>query len=126
MVNQRVYKITFVPVLHWSKRGMNDLNTRLWGGFVIETPFKQKIFYSGDTGYSDVFKEIGDMFGPFDFTILPIGAYEPRHLLRPQHVNPEEACIIHKELKSSQSVGVHWGTFPLGAEGYFQAKVDLV
>lgn len=33
---------------------------------------------------------------------------------------------MHKELRSRQSVGVHWGTFPLGAEGYFQAKYDLI
>ena len=95
-INGRTYRITFVPVCHWSKRGMSDLNTRLWGGFILETPEKQKIFYSGDTGYCQVFKEIGKMFGPFDFTILPIGAYEPRNLLKPQHVNPEEAVIIHK------------------------------
>ena len=55
-VNGRVYRITFVPVCHWGKRGVKDLNTRLWGGFVIETPFNQRIFYSGDTGYCDVFK----------------------------------------------------------------------
>ena len=88
-INGREYKITFVPVCHWGKRGVKDLNTRLWGGFVIETPFNQKIFYSGDTGYCPVFKEIGKMFGPFDLTILPIGAYEPRIVLKPQHINPE-------------------------------------
>jgi N-acyl-phosphatidylethanolamine-hydrolysing phospholipase D len=124
-INGRVYTVTFVPVCHWSKRGVNDLNTRLWGGFVIETPFGQKIFYSGDTGYCPVFKEIGQMFGPFDLSILPIGAYEPRIILKPQHINPEEAVIVHRELRSRQSVGVHWGTFPLGSEGYFQARDDL-
>ena len=95
-INGRQYRVTFVPVCHWSKRGMKDLNTRLWGGFVLETPFNQKIFYAGDTGYCDVFKEIGQLFGPFDLTILPIGAYEPRIILQPQHINPEEAVIIHK------------------------------
>lgn len=56
-----------------------DLCKRLWGGFVIETPYKQKIYYSGDTGYDKTtFEEIGDRFGPFDLAILPIGAYEPR------------------------------------------------
>jgi L-ascorbate metabolism protein UlaG (beta-lactamase superfamily) len=50
------YKITFVPACHWSRRWIADLNKRLWGGFVIETPFKQMIYYSGDTGYCEVFK----------------------------------------------------------------------
>ena len=52
----RKYKITFVPVCHWGKRGLNDFNTRLWGGYVIETPFNQKLFFSGDTGYCPVFQ----------------------------------------------------------------------
>lgn len=65
------------------------------------------------------------MFGPFDLTILPIGAYEPRNILKAQHVNPEETVIIHKQMRSRQSVGVHWGTFPLGTEGFYQARVDL-
>lgn len=55
-INNREYKITFVPVCHWSRRWIFDYNFRLWGGFVIETPFNQKIFYSGDTGYCGVFK----------------------------------------------------------------------
>ena len=43
-----------------------------------------------------MFKEIGKKFGPFDLTVLPIGAYLPRELLKPQHVNPEEAVIVHR------------------------------
>lgn len=81
--------MTFVPVCHWSRRSAFDFNKRLWGGFVIKTPYNQKIFYSGDTAYTEVFKEIGMKFGPFDLAILPIGAYEPRELLAPQHVDPE-------------------------------------
>jgi L-ascorbate metabolism protein UlaG (beta-lactamase superfamily) len=50
------YFITFVPVCHWSRRGAFDYNTRLWGGFVIRTPYGQKIFYSGDTAYTGVFE----------------------------------------------------------------------
>lgn len=49
-------KVTFVPVCHWSRRGLNDELKRLWGGFVIETPDHNKIFYAGDTGYCEVFK----------------------------------------------------------------------
>lgn len=77
-IKSRKYTIIFVPVCHWSRRGLNDYNTRLWGGFVVITPTGQRLFYSGDTGYCGVFKEIGDKFGPFDLSILPIGAYEPR------------------------------------------------
>ena len=68
---------------------MHDNCYRLWGGFVIKLSNGQKIFYSGDTGKSEVFKEIGEYFKGFDLCILPIGAYEPRKLLQHQHVNPE-------------------------------------
>jgi len=104
---------------------MFDKLKRLWGGFVIESPTKKKVFYSGDTGYCEIFKEIGEFFGGFDLSILPIGAYEPREILTPQHVNPDEAVQVHKEIKSKKSVGVHWGTFPLGFEHYTQARSDL-
>ena len=50
-VRGKIFKVTFVPVCHWGKRWINDTNERLWGGFVIETPTKQKIFYAGDTAY---------------------------------------------------------------------------
>ena len=95
-INGRSYRITFVPTCHWGKRKFHDLNTRLWGGVIIDTPFDQRVYYSGDTGYCPVFKEIGKKFGPFDLTVLPIGAYLPRDLLKPQHVNPEEAVIVHR------------------------------
>lgn len=88
-LNGKEYKITFVPTCHWANRSLRDFNTRLWGGVIIDTPYNHRIYYSGDTGYCPVFKEIGRMFGPFDLTVLPIGAYEPRIILSPQHVDPE-------------------------------------
>lgn len=48
--------ITFVPVCHWGRRGAFDKNKRLWGGFVIETMKKKRLFYSGDTGKCGVFE----------------------------------------------------------------------
>lgn len=114
IVNGYEFEITFVPVCHWSRRKFMDLCKRLWGGFVIKTPNGQKIFYPGDTGYCPVFEEIGEIFEEIDLAILPIGAYEPRVLLKNQHFNPEDAVLCHKDIRSKKSVGVHWGTFPLG------------
>ena len=65
------------------------------------------------------------MFGPFDLSILPIGAYLPRDFLSSMHTDPEDAVKIHIDLKSKKSVGVHWGTFPLGFEHWHQPKEDL-
>ena len=113
-INEEVFEITFVPVAHRAQRWICDVNSRLWGGFVIKTPQGKKIFYSGDTAYCEIFKDIGQIFGPIDLAILPIGAYEPRHILQFMHVNPEESVKIHLEVKSKKSVAVHWGTFPLG------------
>jgi N-acyl-phosphatidylethanolamine-hydrolysing phospholipase D len=56
---------------------------------VIKTPKGQKIFYPGDTAYCEIFQEVGELFGPFDLTILPIGAYLPRHIMESSHVDPE-------------------------------------
>lgn len=83
------YRIHFFPVHHWSKRGIFDTNKRLWGGFVIDNPDGMRIFYSGDTGFGKMFKQIGEMYSDgFDLSLIPIGAYLPRPFLESQHINP--------------------------------------
>jgi L-ascorbate metabolism protein UlaG (beta-lactamase superfamily) len=127
----RVGEVTvhLTPVQHWSRRTLADTNTTLWGGFVIEGESRgrpRRVFFSGDTGYSrEHFAEIGDRFGGFDLALLPIGAYEPRWFMSAQHVNPEEAVRIHRDIGARLSVGVHWGTFQLTDEPLDQAATDL-
>lgn len=104
-----------VPAQHCSGRGVFDRNRRLWGGWVIEGADK-KIFFAGDSGYSDIFLAIGGKFGPVDLSLLPIGAYSPRALMKPVHMNPAEAVQIHLDLCSRQSIASHWGTFRLTSE----------
>jgi L-ascorbate metabolism protein UlaG (beta-lactamase superfamily) len=105
----------FVPARHWSVRNFLDRNENLWGGWVVKNA-GHSFFFSGDTGYSDDFKNIGARFGDFDLAALPVGAYEPRWFMRDQHINPDEAMKIHQEVGAKKTVGVHWGTFELSQE----------
>jgi N-acyl-phosphatidylethanolamine-hydrolysing phospholipase D len=108
-------KFHSVPIQHFSGRTPFDRNKTLWSGWVIEGR-KGKIFFAGDTGYSPVFKEIGERFGPMSLSLIPIGAYRPRWFMKPVHVDPPEAVRIHQDIKSRQSIASHWGTFKLSLE----------
>lgn len=109
--------IQFVPVQHWSKRWIyNDDNRTLWGGFSVSIDGK-KFFFNGDTGYNqEIYKEIGMRCGPFDLAAIPIGAYQPRNIMRTQHVDPDEAFLIHQDIRSKRSFGIHHATFILTDE----------
>ena len=105
----------FVPAQHFSARGLTDRNLTLWGGLVVDTP-EGRLFFAGDTGYGPHFKEIGQRLGPFRFSLIPIGAYEPRWFMQMAHTNPEEAVRAHQDVRSELSLGIHFGTFPLTDE----------
>jgi len=106
-----------LPSQHWSARGLFDRRKTLWASWRINLK-GVSIWFAGDTGYNNrQFREIGKKLGPVDLALIPIGGYLPRSFMRPYHVNPAEALKIHKDVKAKQSIGMHWGTFPLTAEG---------
>jgi len=108
--------VEFVPVQHWSSRTPWDRNATLWGGYVVSAPVNgqpYRLFFAGDTGYSADFSELGQRFGGFDFSAIPVGCYEPRWFMSKQHVNEDDAVRIHQDVKSQLSMGIHWGTFRL-------------
>jgi L-ascorbate metabolism protein UlaG (beta-lactamase superfamily) len=113
-------KVTLTPLQHWSRRTLWDSNASLWGGYVVEglsNGVSRRVFFAGDTGYSaQHFRDIGAKYGPIDLALIPIGAYEPRWFMQPQHVNPEEAVQVHRDLRAKVSLGIHWGTFQLTDE----------
>jgi len=110
-----VARITYVPAQHFSSRGLYDRNRCLWGGFVIEAG-GAVVYFAGDSGYCPHFAEIACRFPRIDLALLPIGAYEPRWFMRPNHVNPSEAVRAHLDLKPRRSLGMHFGTFQLTDE----------
>ena len=113
-------KITFLPAVHWSKRTFWDTNKTLWGNFLIEYKDK-KIFFACDTGYGNIYKELGTKYGPIDLTFINIGAYNFYPMAQKKdksiyHTNPEEALNIGLDLKSRKVLGMHWGTVVLSLE----------
>jgi L-ascorbate metabolism protein UlaG (beta-lactamase superfamily) len=112
--SRRIGDLTLVctPARHFSGR-LFTRNTTLWSSWVITGP-RHRAFFGGDTGYSGSFTEIGAEHGPFDVTLMPIGAYHPAW---PDiHMNPEEAVRAHLDVADAGSgllVPIHWATFRL-------------
>lgn len=113
--------MAFTPNNHWSRRGLMDENDDLWGSWSVLGP-KHKFWFGGDTGYCNGFAQIGQKYGPFDLSAIPIGAYYPRWFMKWVHVDPSEAISMHKDLRSKKSLGIHWGTFKLTKEYYLEPK----
>ncbi len=125
-INQNL-KITFLPAVHWSKRSLTDTNKTLWGNFLIEYN-KKKILFACDTGLGNIYKYLGNKYGPIDLTIINIGAYNffpimPYKDRSIYHTNPEEALSIGRELKSKKILGMHWGTFVLSLEPIMEPPI---
>lgn len=108
--------VTFVctPGQHFAQRTLWDANTRLWATWAVLG--SRRLYFSGDTGYFSLFKEIGSRLGPFDVAAVAIGAYLPVEMMKPVHVNPEEALQVGEDVRARVTLGIHWGTFDLADE----------
>ncbi len=82
-------------------------------------------YFAGDTGYSPHFKELRQRFGAPRIALLPIGAYEPRELMRYMHMNPQDAFQAHKDLHAKCSMAIHYRTFRLTDESRERPEIDL-
>ncbi|UPQ89291.1 MBL fold metallo-hydrolase [Vibrio sinaloensis] len=98
------------PTQHFSGRGLTDRDGTLWGSWVINGQ-QHKVFFSGDSGYFSGFKEIGDKYGPFDFTMIETGAYNS--LWADIHMFPEQSVQAHIDLKGKVMMPIHNSTFDL-------------
>ncbi len=127
-------KITATPSQHFSGRSLTDGNKTLWASWVLQSP-SQNIFFSGDTGYFDGFKQIGKKYGPFDITLMETGAYDKRW--KDVHMMPEETLQAHQDLNGKALLPIHNGTFDLAFHTWYepfekisklaqQAKIQLL
>jgi len=98
------------PAQHFSGRGLLNRNKTLWASWVILGK-QHRVYFSGDTGMFSGFKQIGKRYGPFDYTLMHIGAYSDEWPT--VHMTPEEAVQAHIELGGKVFVPIHWGTFRL-------------
>ncbi|WP_245177400.1 MBL fold metallo-hydrolase [Geodermatophilus sp. DF01_2] len=101
--------LTCTEARHFSGRFLTR-DTTLWASWVIAGP-RRRVFFGGDTGYTPAFAAIGALLGPFDLTLLPIGAYNDAWQY--VHMTPEEAVRAHGDLGGGLLVPVHWATFNL-------------
>jgi L-ascorbate metabolism protein UlaG (beta-lactamase superfamily) len=108
--------ITSTPSQHFSGRGLTDRNKTLWTSYVISSS-DHRIYFSGDSGYFDGFKTIGEKYGPFDIAFLECGAYNQAWSF--VHMFPEETVQAAIDLKASYTWPIHWGTFNLALHDWF-------
>ena len=102
--------LTCVECRHFSGR-RTARNTTQWSAWAVAGP-SHRVYFGGDTGYTEAFSRTGAALGPFDLTLLPIGAYAD--LWPDVHMTPEEAVRAHRDLRGGLLVPVHWATFDLG------------
>jgi L-ascorbate metabolism protein UlaG (beta-lactamase superfamily) len=128
-------RVTATPAQHFAARTPFDRNRTLWAGFMIEFAGSprasasesrgRRLFFTGDSGYAPHFADVAARFGPPDVSLIPIGAYEPRWFMSAAHMNPDEAVRAHLDLRSPQSVAMHFGCFQLTDEAIDEPVRDL-
>lgn len=104
-------RVTALPARHFSGRSLLNRFETLWASFALTGP-QHRVYYGGDSGEWEGFGEIGERFGPFDLTMLEIGASNP--LWAEIHMGPEGAARSFRALgRHGLLMPIHWGLFDL-------------
>jgi L-ascorbate metabolism protein UlaG (beta-lactamase superfamily) len=115
--------LTATPARHFSGRGLSDKDHTLWASWSVKGT-KHSVFHSGDTGPFAGFADIGSRHGPFDLTLMKIGAYGEGW---PDiHVTPEQAVEAHVTLRGRSLLPIHWGTFNLAFHAWDEPAERVV
>lgn len=114
-LEHRGLRLVCLPAQHFAQRTPWDGNARLWASWAV-IGASRRLYFGGDSGYFDGFRQIGRRLGPFDLTAIAIGAYRPAEIMRFTHTTPEQAVQAFEDLRGRTLVGIHWGTFDLAEE----------
>ena len=98
------------PAQHFSGRTGLKANNTLWSSWVIRNE-TSNIYFSGDSGYNKHFKDIGDLYGPFDMAYMETGQYNERWA--ESHMLPHEGIKAFKDLRAKRYFPIHWAMFDL-------------
>jgi|LWDU01.1.fsa_nt_gi L-ascorbate metabolism protein UlaG (beta-lactamase superfamily) len=107
-------RFTALPVIHWSKRSIFATDDTLWAGWAIEGFSGTRVYFGGDAEYGPVYADVAKRHGGFDLSLLSIGAFLPRVVMRGVHCIPEDCIRIGAALKARNHLAMHWGTVKLG------------
>lgn len=122
-VEYKQLKLVCTPAKHFSGRSFFNSNSTLWSSWCI-IGSNESIYFSGDSGYGEHFKEIGDKYGPFDLALMECGQYNPnwKHL----HMIPEESVQASIDVKSKIMMPIHWGSFKLSNHDWTDPVVRAI
>ena len=108
-------RMVATPAQHFSGRGLSDRNRTLWTSWTLLGP-EHRVFFSGDTGLTQEFAEVGRRFGPFDLAMFEVGAFHPAW--GDIHLGPHQALQAHGLVRGRRLLPIHWGTFSLATHAW--------
>ncbi len=117
------HRLVATPTRHFSGRGLFDRNKTLWASWVIQGK-NHRVYFGGDGGFFPGMKMIGELYGPFDLTLLEIGAYHPSW--GQIHLGPQNAVSAHLSLKGKVLMPIHWGTFKLALHAWTAPAEEVI
>jgi len=117
-VDGAVCEVTSLPSRHFSGRSAFNRFETLWASFVLKGP-QHAVYFGADSGWWEGFAEIGAAYGPFDLTMLEIGAFN--ELWKQIHMGPDGAAKSFRDMGGAGLLmPIHWGLFDLALHAWRQ------
>lgn len=107
--------ISSTPSQHYSGRLPWGNNLTLWSSYFIQDEY-HKVYYTGDTGYGEFFKDIRSRYGEPELVLSEDGQYDQEWPYC--HMSPEEVLKAAKDIGTEWLIPVHWAGFVLSRHAW--------